>query len=950
MITKKKNTKILLGIYSVALTLLLVTSIPSFSAGSTISATLHYSSTLMDIGQSQVLSVNVTGGVPPYSYQWYINGNLMGISSSTYKYQPASTGNYTFYVQVTTISSASRNNTFTYIPTISGNLTVWVSIKDSANLTLNSSKVYFLVNTMPKPYIAPGNAIIVPVGEVSTFYGYVNGGTPPYSFVWYVNNQKFSNYSNFFNYTFQNVGKYTVYFVETDAVGYTSSSAIATVYATTSSLPSVEYSAMPQRNIVMNTNMTISVSAYTTYGVPEWVVDDNIVSVGINFTYQPTIYGEHVFYAEIPYDYSGVNVSVVGAFWSVNVTNVPYHIIISSERYADAGNYIYININSNLEGYPVTAYSVLRINGTYLHYTFVIYASQSNISIPVPANLTGGAVLYVYSEVSPNAYYALIHSNLVNLTINAPLSNLAIEYAVLREGSNYAVVKFSSSFVGGTSPFSYSWLINNRKFNSPSFDYNLTFGTYSITLTLTDSYGLSATNNTVLALVPPASTIERISGVHAYNGTFYINTSSLSVLVNTSSYQPVQGIKYVFFNYLNGNVSYISSGNVFSYVKSMVKENNGVKEYFYTYMFKLSIQKEGSYYIDLTTINSIGLYSNISFAVIYNTAAPVIGKILPATIYTRPIVHFYFNNITTQVPISEILVNASFPNGSTVYFPPFANATLPLPDVNGYYNISVTVVLVDGITASQNYRIYLDVRGVPFTASVVSYNGNEVTVSISPNILGSTTPEFYRVSTSPSFAGAQWQPFTRSFSVPVPNSQGTIYIQVKDSNGIVTTYSIAYSLPPPIYIQYLWLIVGMPLIIIVVIVLTAVVRGRKRKSIASKFGSVDLSSVEEAQKEKYFLEELAREGSPRTKEFKKLLKLKYNISDSDFEQVLKSLVDKKKVVVATDEEKKARIYKVVQETPPVGQGADLTPPPAQGAQNSQGTQGDQDQQGATDKK
>jgi hypothetical protein len=54
------------------------------------------------LGQSTIFSANATGGVPSYTYQWYVNGSLVpGATSSTLQLTPNATGTYLVYVRVT---------------------------------------------------------------------------------------------------------------------------------------------------------------------------------------------------------------------------------------------------------------------------------------------------------------------------------------------------------------------------------------------------------------------------------------------------------------------------------------------------------------------------------------------------------------------------------------------------------------------------------------------------------------------------------------------------------------------------------------------------------------------------------------------------------------------------------------------------------------------------------
>jgi hypothetical protein len=82
---------------------------------SQISATISTSSTSMEVGNNLQITLTVNGGVSPFSYQWYVNGNpVNGATSSSFTFSPTSAGTYSIYVTVTGSSGASQNsNTLT---------------------------------------------------------------------------------------------------------------------------------------------------------------------------------------------------------------------------------------------------------------------------------------------------------------------------------------------------------------------------------------------------------------------------------------------------------------------------------------------------------------------------------------------------------------------------------------------------------------------------------------------------------------------------------------------------------------------------------------------------------------------------------------------------------------------------------------------------------------------
>ena len=78
-------------------------------------ASIGPSSTGIPVGQSIVFASNVSGGVMPYSYQWYLNGDPVSAATNfTWIFSPTLAGSYTVYVAVTdsatTPASAQSNN------------------------------------------------------------------------------------------------------------------------------------------------------------------------------------------------------------------------------------------------------------------------------------------------------------------------------------------------------------------------------------------------------------------------------------------------------------------------------------------------------------------------------------------------------------------------------------------------------------------------------------------------------------------------------------------------------------------------------------------------------------------------------------------------------------------------------------------------------------------------
>ena len=87
-----------------------------------LSASINPLSASILVGQSVTFTSTVTGGVTPYTYQWYLNGNLVsGATSDTWTFTPTASGIYYVYLKVTdaegnTTQSETARITVTAVP------------------------------------------------------------------------------------------------------------------------------------------------------------------------------------------------------------------------------------------------------------------------------------------------------------------------------------------------------------------------------------------------------------------------------------------------------------------------------------------------------------------------------------------------------------------------------------------------------------------------------------------------------------------------------------------------------------------------------------------------------------------------------------------------------------------------------------------------------------------
>ncbi len=246
------------------------------------------SATFMDVGQSKLFTATVSGGTSPYSYQWYLNGTLVsGATSSTWSFAPSSSGLKNIHVNVTdgagyrkksdvasitvnpapsvnvspgsvamdvgqsqlfgaSVSGGSPpftyrwylngslipgaiNSTWTYAPTSSGSSTVYARISDAAAATVTSNSVPVTVNLAPSVVVLPSSATLN-IGQSQLFTSVVSGGTPAFMYQWYLDDLPVSDATDAtWTFTPSSAGSYSVYVNVSDSVGVQAISDIANV-------------------------------------------------------------------------------------------------------------------------------------------------------------------------------------------------------------------------------------------------------------------------------------------------------------------------------------------------------------------------------------------------------------------------------------------------------------------------------------------------------------------------------------------------------------------------------------------------------------------------------------------------------------------------------------------------------------------------------------------------
>jgi PKD repeat protein/KaiC/GvpD/RAD55 family RecA-like ATPase len=273
-------------------------NIAPVTVNSALSASISPSSAVLDVDQSKLFASSVSGGTSPYSYQWYLNGALIsGATDTTWTFTPNSAGSYSAYLKVTdnvaqqatsntaavtvngapsisisptsvamdagqsqlftssvsggtspytyqwylnsvSVSGATKSS-WTFTPSSHGSYNVYLQVLDAVSAVATSNTAVATVNSALSVMISPGS-VSLGAGQSQLFTSSVSGGTPTYSYHWYLNGLLVSGAtSSKWTFTPSSPGSNNVYVSVTDNVGSTAASNTASVTVNPALIPPV---------------------------------------------------------------------------------------------------------------------------------------------------------------------------------------------------------------------------------------------------------------------------------------------------------------------------------------------------------------------------------------------------------------------------------------------------------------------------------------------------------------------------------------------------------------------------------------------------------------------------------------------------------------------------------------------------------------------------------------
>jgi outer membrane protein assembly factor BamB len=468
-----------------------------YAFGQHLSVFISPSSVLMDMGQSQLFTSNVMGETSPYTYQWYLNrAPVSGATIPTWTFTPTSVGSYAVYVNVT----------------------------DALSHVATSGTVPITVNPQLSASVLPASATL-DVGQSQLFTSTASGGTPPYSYQWYLNSAVVSGAaSNNWTFTPVSRGSYTVYLNVTDSVGAAATS--GTVPVTVNGPFSVSMAPSSATiNVGQSQLFTSSFSGGTSPFTYQWYANDVAVSGATNATwaFTPSSSGSYNVY---------VNVTDNVRFKAEsNIANVAVNPALSVSVSPSA---VIMNVNqSQLFTSSVTGGTSPFTYQWCLDGTFVSGATDSTWNF----TLASAGTYTVYVRVNDSAgAQAASKTATVNLQLSVSVMPAS---ATLDVGQSQL---FTSSVSGGATPYSYQWYLNDTLVigaTSPTWIFTPTsVGSYVVYVNVTEAVGTVATSGNVLVTVDgPLSISISPSSVTVDVGQSQLFTSSTSGGTSPFTYQ-----------------------------------------------------------------------------------------------------------------------------------------------------------------------------------------------------------------------------------------------------------------------------------------------------------------------------------------------------------------------------------------------------------------------------
>lgn len=409
--------------------------IATFYKQPSLSVSISPASASIDLGQSQSFTSTVSGGISPYTYQWYLNGVLQG-TSSTWTFTPSSAGSYTVYLNVT----------------------------DNTGAKVESNVASVSVAYVPAISISPVGTITLHISQSQTFTSTVSGGTLPYSYQWYKNGSVISGAtSSSYSFSSSSVGTFLISAKVTDNVGITASSSVTTVIV--SNVLGVTISpASSTLDLGQSETFTSAVGGGVSPYTYQWYENGVPEGTTSSWTFTPSSAGSYSIYLNVT-DNTGTKVKsntanvTVNSALSISITPLSVTLYISQSQtftFSMSGGTSPYTYQWYLNGTAVSG--ATSSSWTFTPSSAGTYTIYVKVTDAVSAVVTSSTA--TFNAIGPKGGTSILYEGFENWNTNGWYSILA--------GNGQATIE-SSIVHSGTHALNSSLTPSGRAF----YDYNL---------------------------------------------------------------------------------------------------------------------------------------------------------------------------------------------------------------------------------------------------------------------------------------------------------------------------------------------------------------------------------------------------------------------------------------------------------------------------------------------
>jgi hypothetical protein len=546
---------------------------------------------MVDVGQTSSLTSNtVSTGTAPYIYRW-----LQKAPNAT---------------SYTSISSATSAN-YSFVTSASTAVGAWgfeLQVNDSAGSTVTSSAAAVTVNVALTVSVSP-TSWTTDVGQSKTFTATAAGGSGNYtSYQWYVNSTAQSNQTaSTFNYSPTAVGSFLITATVNDSLGSTSAQSAAATVTVSNALTVTVSPASFSMDVGQSKNITATPAggsgSFTSY---QWYIG-GVAQSGQNastFNYSAVSAGSYSITVTVTDSSNATSPQSTATIVTVNSALAPPTVSASTGT-IDLGQNSSLSstaVSTGTSSYTYQWYSKAPGNSSYLAISGANSSTYSFVTNSATASGSWSFELQVTDSAS-----AVVTSNATPITVNSILTvGVSPSTANLNAGQSQ---KFTANASGGSGNYSsYQWYVSGVAQSgqtAPTFNYSPAgVGSYPITVTVTDSLGVTSAQSTAATVTENTALTVSVSPTSSAADVGQSMTFTATAAGGSGTYKSYQW-------YVNGTAQSDETASTFSYSPSSA----------------------GSFSINVTVTDSLGTTSPQSTAVSLKVYVDPSVSISPMTCY-----------------------------------------------------------------------------------------------------------------------------------------------------------------------------------------------------------------------------------------------------------------------------------------------------------------------------